>query len=350
MSVLVYDSGHARMTRELHMKKKNPILEYFLNNHVLVALAVVAAIWLLFQIRDVLVLIFISYIIMAALTPFVTFLVNRKVSKVLAVVVVFFITIVVVVLSIFPLIPFFASQIELLFKNFPQYLDQSSRILGLKVNTEQINSTFTSQIGNISENAFALTTFVFGGFFSLITVIVISFYLLLDHTSIRHGFINIFPKSSQNDVGNTLTQIEEKLGAWFRGQLVLSFSIGFLTYLAYAVLALDFALPLALFAGIMEAVPTIGPFLGAVPAIIVALTISSTKTFLVIVVYVIIQTVEANFLVPKIMQRAVGLSPIIVITGIMIGAKLMGLWGALLSIPFIAMLIIIFNSIRESYE
>lgn len=329
------------------MKRKDSVINYILGNQVLVALGVIGLLWLLFQIKDVLVLIFISYIIMASLMPLVNFLVSQRIPRIIAVMIVFFTTLAVVILSIVPLIPFFASQIQALIKNFPAYLTGSSKVLGIKLNPDQLNSTFSSQIGGFWQNAFAVTSVIFGGFFAFITIVVITFYLLLDHNNIKKNIAALFPHELQKKVENTIDQIEDRLGAWFRGQLVLSLSIGILAYISYLILGLDYALPLAFIAAIFEAIPTIGAFLGAIPAVIVALTISPEKTVLVILIYIVIQTAEANFLVPKVMERAVGLSPIIVIIGIMLGANLMGIIGALLSIPFISVLIIIFNSFRS---
>jgi predicted PurR-regulated permease PerM len=145
-----------------------------------------------------------------------------------------------------------------------------------------------------------------------------------------------------------ISRVENKLGAWFRGQIVLSFTIGFTTWIALTLLGIPFAPPLAILAGILEIVPTIGPIIAGIPAVIVALSISPILAVVIIAVYIVIQMFENNILVPKIMERAVGLNPIVIIVGVMIGTKFMGVLGALLSVPFIATLAILFKNLKTN--
>jgi predicted PurR-regulated permease PerM len=128
--------------------------------------------------------------------------------------------------------------------------------------------------------------------------------------------------------------------------MTLCLAIGSISWLALTVLGVPFALPLAMIAGILEAIPTLGPILAAIPAAIVALTISPQMALVVVFTYWLIQMLENQLLVPKIMQRAVGLNPVIVIIGVTIGANLMGAVGALLAIPFISLIIVIYNSVE----
>ncbi len=324
----------------------NPILKYLSKNQFIAALLLIALGWLLYLIRNILVAFFLAYIVMAALATPVEFLKRRRIPKILAVFIVYFATVIFLVMLIVPLIPFFAAQIESLFVRFPVYVDEVARLFKLKVDSSQINSIITSELATIGPNALGLTQQVFGGLFSILTILIVSFYLLIDRDRIKKGLASLFPKENESQVLSTLVQIEDKLGAWLRGQIFLSLSIGVLTWFALTILGLDFALPLALLAGMLEIAPTIGPILSSVPGIIVALTITPTMAITVTLVYFVIQTVENNFLVPRIMARAVGLHPLVIILGIIIGGELMGVIGALLSVPFITMIIIIFHNIK----
>lgn len=326
----------------------NPAVKYLLRNQFILALFLLGVGWLFLQIKEVFVIIFTSYIIMASLLPFVEFLKKQRIPRVVAVLIAYFTTLTLLVLLIFPLIPFFSAQIQAFFVSLPFYFDQLAHILGIDVASVQIGSLVASEFQLIGSNIFVVTSKIFGGLFSVVTVFVISFYLLMDHARITQNIIDFFPKRSAATIGSVLALIEEKLGAWLRGQIVLSAFIGFVTWVALVILGLEFALPLALIAGILEIVPTIGPIISAVPALVVALTISPAKAVFVVVAYLAIQMLENNILVPKIMQKAVGLNPIVIIIGIMIGSKLMGALGALLSIPFISMLLIIFRSLRTT--
>jgi predicted PurR-regulated permease PerM len=164
--------------------------------------------------------------------------------------------------------------------------------------------------------------------------------------TVTNSFVNIFPKNYRGKVFKTTRLIEDKLGSWLRGQIVLSFSIGFLTWIVLSLLGVSFALPLAVIAGILEIVPTIGPILSAIPAIIVALNISPLLALIVAVSYIFIQLFENNVLVPRIMQRAVGLNPIVIILSIIVGGKLLGVAGALLAIPFVSLIFVAYKNLE----
>lgn len=326
----------------------NPIIKYLINNHFLAALIVIALFWLAFELSGILIIIFISFIIMAALSPFSDFLISKRFPRILSVLIPYTIAIAILVLLIFPLIPFFISQIELFFRNFPKYIDQVARTFNLQIDVTSIKNVFESDINALSRNVLSVTGQIFSGFFSTLTVFVISFYLMLQRNMLKRQFIAIFPKKHQEHALTTIAQIENKIGWWLRGQLVLSFSIGFCTWIGLTLLGLPFALPLGLLAGILEIVPTIGPIVSAIPAIIVALTISPGLAISVIIFYILLQMLENNLLVPKIMQKAVGLNPIMVIIGVLIGSKFLGIPGALLAVPFIAMIFILVKSLKPT--
>ena len=326
------------------------LFNYIVNNQLIAALVILGVGWLLLEIKGILVIFFISYILMASLLPLIGFLRKKGIPRVFAVLISYLVTLTFLVLLIFPLVPFFVAQIQTLFAQFPLYFNQVARVLGIDVDSAQLRSLVSSELDLIGQNVFVVTSRIFGGLFSVVTVFVISFYLLLEHEQIKEKLVAFFPKHHRQKALATFVHVEEKLGAWLRGQIILSVFIGFVTWVVLVLLGIDFALPLALIAGVLEVIPTIGPILSAVPAVILALTSSPAKVLLVIVAYVGIQMLENNLLVPKIMQKAVGLNPIIVIIGIMIGSRLMGVLGALLSVPFMAMLIIIFHSFRHLEE
>lgn len=170
--------------------------------------------------------------------------------------------------------------------------------------------------------------------------------MLIDRNRIGKSVPGLLPENYKEKGILTIHLVEEKLGAWLRGQVILSLSIGLITWIALTILGIPFALPLAILAGFLEIIPTLGPIIAAIPATIVALAISPVMALTVIGVYTGIQIAENNFLVPKIMQKAVGLNPVVIIIAILIGGNLMGVAGALLSIPFASAAIIIFRALR----
>lgn len=325
---------------------KNPIVKYILNNHILATVIIVAIALFLFEIRNILVTVFLSYIIMAALNPFVRQLVKLRIPKIVAIVFVYAIVIAFIILLVIPILPFFISQIQALLKAIPAYIDGASQALGIQVNKDQINSVISPIASSVGQNAFSVTSKVFGGIFSVITLFILSFYMLVDRNRIGKSIPGILPDGYREKGILTIHLVEEKLGAWLRGQVVLSLAIGLITWVALTILGIPFALPLAILAGFLEIIPTLGPIIAAIPATIVALAISPVMAISVIGVYVGIQLAENNFLVPKIMQKAVGLNPVVIIIAILIGGNLMGVAGALLSIPFASATIIIFRALK----
>ena len=326
----------------------NPVVKYLINNHFLAALIVIALFWLAIELSGILIIIFISFIIMAALSPFSDFLIRKRIPRILSVIIPYTITIAILVLLIFPLIPFFISQIELLFSNFPKYIDQVAKTFNISIDASSIKNVFESDINALGKNALSVTGKIFSGFFSTLTVLVISFYLMLQRETLKKQLIALWPKKYQDQALKTMVQIENKIRWWLQGQLVLSFTIGFCTWIGLTFLGLPFALPLGLLAGILEIVPTIGPIISAVPAVIVALTISPGLAVSVVIFYILLQALENHILVPKIMQKAVGLNPIIVIIGVLIGSKFLGILGALLAVPLIALVFILTKSFKPS--
>lgn len=326
------------------------LFSYIVRHQLLMVFFIVVLGWLVFLLRDIITAIFISYILMASLLPAVHFFQRKGLPNLVAVLIPFLSTLVILFLLILPLIPFTVSQVQSLLGNFPEYIDQAGKTLGFGIDAKSIENALTSELNNLGKNAFAVTSAVFGGVFSTVTILIVAFYLLLYHEKFKHAIASIFPKRDREDVFEILGQVDDKLGGWFRGQLTLGFAIGLVTFLALSILGLPFALPLAVLAGLLEAIPTLGPTLAAVPAIIVALTVSPSLAVLVIITYIVIQALENNILVPKIMQRAVGLNPVIVILGVMIGANLMGVMGALLSIPFLSFIIVLYQSLDKKFD
>src|SRR3989344_1901786 len=274
----------------------HPIFRYLSRNQVILTLFLITLGWLLLQIREDLIALFIAFILQATLLPAVDFMIKKGIPKPLAVALVFIGSISIITLILVSLIPFFIAQINLLFNKFPLFIDRAASSFDFEVS--QMNKIVTSELGNIGRNAYSLTSKIFGGIFSLLTTFVISFYLIADHERIQGSVAALFPERSQKKT--------------------------------------------------LETIPTIGPIVAAVPAILVALNSSGGLAIVVVAAYIVIQILENNFLVPRIMQKAVGLNPVIVIIGIVIGGKLLGVLGALLSIPFITLLIVIFNTLRST--
>jgi predicted PurR-regulated permease PerM len=325
----------------------SPVIKYLLANHFLTAIIVIALVWLAIELNGILIIFFISFIIMAALSPFSDFLIRKRIPNTLSVIITYLIAIAVLVLIIFPLIPFFASQIQLLFNNFPKYINEVAKIFNQQVDVSSIRNVVESDLNSLGKNILSVTGKIFSGVFSTFTVFVISFYLTLQREKLRKQLVALWPEKSREHTLKTIALIENKIGWWLRGQLLLSFTIGLFVWIGLTLLGLPFALPLGVLAGLLEIVPTIGPIVAATPAVIVALSISPGLALTIVIFYILLQMLENQLLVPKIMQQAVGLNPIIVIIGVLTGSKFLGVAGALLAVPFMATVYIIIKSFKN---
>jgi predicted PurR-regulated permease PerM len=145
--------------------------------------------------------------------------------------------------------------------------------------------------------------------------------------------------------------MELQLGAWVRGQLILMGSVGIATTIAYFLIGLEGPLLLGLIAALAEAIPLVGPALGAVPALLVAMLTGRIEVVIIVaVVYVVIQIVESNVLVPIVMHNTIGIPPLLVVISILAGAAIAGVPGALLSVPLVAALLVVVERLQARTE
>lgn len=184
---------------------------------------------------------------------------------------------------------------------------------------------------------------VVNGIFLTVTVMLLTFYWTVDRNRITRSLFIFLPTGQREPARQFLEASEEKVSAYLRGLGVMCLAIGLLTLIAYWIIGVPYAVLLAVFAGLMEAVPLIGPFLGAIPAVLVAVALFPDKIIWVIIATVIIQQLENNLLVPRVMDRSVGVNPVVSLLAFVIFTSLFGLGGAILSIPLAATLQLIVN-------
>lgn len=316
----------------------------FFSNQFIQAIFFIVFLVFLWEIRNVLIILFLAVIIASSLYPISTRLAQHM-PKMLAIGIPYIIFVILVFFILFSFIPILTNQTRELITRFPQYLEDTTKSMNLHINVSDIRAFFLQRLTLLTSNVYSITTTVFGELLTFFFILFISIYLLADRNTVHHTIAQLLPGKNEKNLV-LLSDIESTLGAWARGQIILSAAIFAANFLAYILIGIPFALPLALIAGVLEIVPTIGPVIAAIPALIVALTISPIKTLIVFVIYILIQVVEGNFLVPKIMEQAVGIHPIIVMIAILIGGELMGIAGALIAIPFVSLLTVIFQKAK----
>jgi len=195
--------------------------------------------------------------------------------------------------------------------------------------------------GQVASGVLGALSGAFGGALSFALVLVLTFYLATYATVARRSLIAMAPERWQPFLIGVVPRIERKMGAWLRGLLALGAIMGVMSFIGLSVLRVEYAILLALLAAVAEVVPYAGPIFSTVIAVALTLLQSPTKAIAVLILYVILQQLENHLLVPKIMQRAVGINPVVSLISILIGAKIGGVPGALLAIP-IATGIIVF--------
>ncbi len=190
-----------------------------------------------------------------------------------------------------------------------------------------------------------------GGLVTLFTLFLIAFYWITEKTLIKRAVSSLFAPGQRTRVLHLWHEVEIKMGAWIRGQLLLMGIVGGLATITYGAMGLPFWLVLGVIAGLTEAIPNVGPVLGAVPAVLIALSVDWKLALGVVAFVSVLQLLENAVLVPRIMKGAVGLSPLTVILAILAGSEFRGIAGALLAVPIAGAISVILNDmLREKRE
>jgi predicted PurR-regulated permease PerM len=171
---------------------------------------------------------------------------------------------------------------------------------------------------------------------SILTLLTVVYFWLTEHARLQRyvlAFVSRQRRARARDIWN---QAETRLGMWVRGQLILMGALGLATSVAYTVLGVPAALLLGVIAALAEGIPIVGPLLGAIPAVLLAATVSPELALEVAGVYLVLQVIEGNVLVPIVMRNTVGISPFLVILSVLVGAAAGGFVGALLAVPIAA--------------
>ncbi len=298
----------------------------------------------LWAIRDVLILLLIAVTFASALEPMAEYLQSKKIPRPVSVLSVYILVIAFVALIAYLIVPPIISQFDQI-KNTDQLASQISDKIGhmswaqkLDINSLVSKNVhaITDQFTTVSGSFFQRTLGFFNGFIEVVTVLVISFYLLAEKNGMKNFVYTLVPKKYEAQALHLITRIQRKIGLWLLGQLILSVVMFALVFIALSLLGIKYALVLAMIAGFMELVPYLGPIIAAIPAVFFAFLQSPVLALVVIVLYIFFQKTEAYFLVPKIMQKTIGVSPLVILVAILIGFKVAGVFGILLSIPIVA--------------
>lgn len=311
----------------------------------------IVGIWLLFLVREIVLLFFIVVIIVSALSPIVDRWHKIGIPRILAVLIIYLVILGVLGLIGWLILPPLIVQIQELAFDLPYRLGRFVPLIQSwreMINiSQQSLTTIAQSLGKISTSVYSTTLGFFSVIVAVVTVFVSSFYLLLEEQSAKNLLVSLFPLDHKTRLIEVANKIGFKLGAWMRGQLALGLIIGLVDFTWLAILGVPYALTLAVWAGLTELIPYIGPILGAIPGVIVALTISPIKGLIALALYTGVQQLEGQLLVPQVMKKAVGLSPVTIIFAMLIGAKLMGFLGVLLAVPAAAAIVVLLQELPQ---
>jgi len=307
---------------------------------ILRAIVILLALVFLYLIHDILMIVFVAVIIAAAINGPVSWLQKNKVPRLLGVIFIYLLLLLVIGLIVTLIFPPLANEIKQLAVHFPGIVEK----IGLSIqqwwqdyNLGTNLQTFLDQISNrlsqAASSVFATTVNLFGGLFSAVVILVISFYLSVQEKGAKRFLVSLTPGEHQSYLADLIDRIENKIGGWLRGQLILMLIVGLLVFIGLSVLGIKYALVLAVIAALFEIVPFIGPILAASPAVILAFFQSSFLALLVIILYIVVQQLQNYLIVPQVMKRTVGLNPVVIIIVLLVGGKLAGLLGIVLAVP-----------------
>ncbi len=297
---------------------------------IIFTITLLLSLWFLFQVRSIIVLLFIAFILMTAVNPLVKLASKIKLPTIVVMLVIYFGLIALISTVIASLVPAVVQQTKDLTLVLPSFL-------------HNLESTFNAQfdpnvLGNylntIPSNLLKVAGGIFSNVMNILALFFMSYYLVLERPNLHKYLLKLFDdKDSEAKAEKLVVDIEKQVGGWVRGELFLMLIIGVMTYLGLFLLGVPYALPLAVLAGLLELVPNLGPTMAAVPAIVIALTVSPVIALGTLILSIVIQQLENNLIVPKVMQSATGTEPLATIIVLLVGFTLGGIAGAVLSMP-----------------
>ncbi len=323
--------------------------------------AVLLLFYFLYTIQEVLVILFTALILSAAINPLVDALEARGWSRTWGVLLVFAVLLLVLGAVVYSIIPVIVDQIGALSKTLGElvngvlsgkrslpfqgliqpYLDSLANDLDLKRlvgEFEQVLSSVGTQLASVAGSSISAVTGIFNGLFNAILVMFLAFFVVTDKSAI-HGFVSsLIPARHADYFEVKMAQVQVKIGAWVRGQLLVCVILGLIIYFGLWALELfgihvPYKETLAVLAGVMELVPYVGALLSMVVSLLIAANVSWAAVIGVVILYPASQFIQGNFISPIVMEREVGLSPIIIIAAMLIGAQFFGIVGIALAIP-----------------
>lgn len=328
-------------------------------------LAIITLFVALFLVRDLILVLLAAVVIASSIEPATRWFKKYNVGRIPAVLITYFLIVICLLGIFYFLIPTILDEASTFITKIPVYLDSVDiwsplREVGIidgNQTVQKITESFSlkdvatnirSFIPTSSEGMFGAVGTVFGGFMSFLLIIVLSFYFAVQEDGVGQFLHVIVPAKNQKYIIDLWKRSQAKIGLWMEGQILLGLIIAILVYLGLTILGIEHALLLAVFAGVFELIPVFGPILSAIPAVLLGFVSGgASQGFIIIGFYIIIQQFENQLIYPLVVKRIVGVSPIIVILALIVGLKLGGFLGLLLSVPISAALMEFYSDLQK---
>lgn len=325
------------------------------------AIATVAVALALWQARTIVLLVYVSVLLAIGLGPMVhtieQFLSHgtRRLPRVIAIALIYIAIVALLTAIGLLVVPPLVQQAQDLWLRLPELIDNGQELL-MRYGLLQHPLTLEEAVRNAPGPGAALgrvttaLTVVVGGLVAFITILILTFYLLVESETLFLGFARLFPRAERPRVDAVARKISGKISAWLNGQLILAGSIGLSAAIGLYLIGVPYFYVLALLAAIGEMIPVVGPILSAVPAVLIALTVSPKTAVIVILFTLAQQQFENHILVPKVMERQVGVSAVTVIVALLLGATLLGILGAMLAVPTAAIVQVVVQELLDERD
>ena len=311
----------------------------------------VVLMWMLYHVRGALLLIYVAAVIAIGLSPLVSAIERRedaltrhRVPRWLAILAIYLLVLGILVAIGMLVMPPLAQQMRELWTAIPDLLHRGQQwlidrgLLSRELSVREAVERAPMGGGDAVNTVFDALWRLIGGLAGLVTILILAFYLLLEADTLVNTFVRLFPRGKRRRVDDACRRVTTKVSAWLGGQLVLGGIIGGSAALGLWLMGVPYFYVLALIAAIGELIPIVGPLLAAIPAIAVASSVSPGLALGVLIFFVAQQQFENHVLVPKVMERQVGVSAVVVVIALLIGGSLLGVVGAILAVPTAAIL------------
>lgn len=327
---------------------------------IILTLTILFSVWLLITLHDLVLLIFIAFSIAAMLSPLIDYLNTKRIPKNVSIIGIYFLSLASFFLLILLIYKPLILQLQDFIRNFPDiFINVINSIVDkIPVIKEQFNwdeilrnikdsfwekqpiADISSQLISGIGKAFGIVGSTFSGLVNLLTTIMLSMYFIQFKETSKVKLLKLVPVKHHKRIIKFINIIEKQLGTWLRAQILLMLIIGILSFIGFEIVGSNFSIPMGIIAGLLESVPGIGPIITWILAMIVATgsNMPAWKVIFITIWFILIQQLENYFIVPKIMEKIVGINPVLTLIAMLGATRILGVWGALLAVPLVAII------------